>query len=186
MASIEAVMAALDVCDKMPAWFKELSPQARKDRAKVYEMGLRELSDAELQKAVELAVGACKWFPVPVELKELVRPKVASKAALARSAEAAYDYVLSSYMAGAHQNVNALRTALGEPAAHAFLAAGGSSIFEWCEPGQDQAFRQKRFIEAYLLHAEAEEQQKLLGGDKREEIGAGEARGILKQMGDGK
>lgn len=186
MASIEAVTAALALFDKMPQWYKELTKKGRDDRAEIYEVGLRDLTDRELLTAAELAIGSCKWFPVPVELKELVRPKTAQSARLRDAAEDAYNSLVSAYERGEFHSFGSICNDLGEPAARAFLAAGGSSVFEWCEPGPDQAFRQKRFIESYLLHAEAEQAVGQLGEPGKQAIGRGEAVEILKKLGEGK
>ena len=189
MASIEAVQAALELFDKVPQWFRELSLQARKDRAKVYELGLRDLEDKELLAAAELAVGACKWFPVPAELRELVRPKVVVQAQLRDAAEDAYRAIVDQYERGLWCSYDMIVTSpISHPraTAAAFLAAGGHEVFSWCEPGPDQAFRQKRFIESYLLHAEAEQAQGALAAGSSGSIGRGEAVEILKQLGEKK
>ena len=186
MASIEAVTAALALFDKMPLWFKELSQKARDDRAEIYELGLRDLTDTELLTAAESAIGVCQWFPLPVNLRELARPKVAQQASFRDAAENSYSEILQQYERGENPVYSEIEEWLGRPAAQAFLAAGGAHVFEWCEPGPDQAFRQKRFVESYLLHAEAEQAVGQLGEPSRPAIGKGEAVEILKQIAEKK
>ena len=160
MASIQAVMAGLDLCDKV--WPREMSDQARKDRAKVYEGALSDLSDEDVLGAARLAVGRCKFFPVPAELREFVRPAERQQSDSTDAAEEDYAAVMdcSTYTPdhGAWWSYEGIYRCLGAVAARAFRAAGGHEAFAVTTGAE---WRHKRFLEAHKLETEAQRKRGL-------------------------
>lgn len=49
-------------------------------RVESYLQALDDLSDTEVEQAMRLAMRACRWFPKPVELRELVRGTATAQA----------------------------------------------------------------------------------------------------------
>lgn len=156
MASSQAVQAMLNLFDSF--WERELTPEKRVRRGEAYEAALQDLSDEDVLAAATTLVRINKFFPVPAEIREQIKPSREAEAELLAKANYWYSMVVQSYEGGGGWEYFGLlnNPRAGKPAAEAFRAAGGESIFEWCEPGQDQAFRQKRFVEAYMLHGRVE------------------------------
>ncbi len=148
MAKLETVHAALTLFDTI--WPRDMTPKAVADRARAYELALRHLSDAEVTTAAVLCSRSCRFYPVPADLIASVRP--ASQIAIEATANAdrAYDEILSRYERGHQVGPRDIEEALGPEAAHAFCCAGGTAVFAWCEPGRDEGFRRKRFMEGYV------------------------------------
>lgn len=102
------------------------------------------MTTEEFQKGVQRALSEEKWFPAPATLIRLgCRQTVPSVAAAQVYAE-----ILDSYESGVPINRKAIEEKYGKAAADAFMTAGGSVAFEWCDPG-DRPFRLKRFVEAF-------------------------------------
>ena len=177
MASLEAVTRALDYCEAagLAARGGQLSAEALDRRVAVYADALSELSDAELDGAVRLAVKRGKFFPVPAEFLECARPDVVDRAEIQDRAHRVYRLIVGEFEDGKRP------CGLGPVASQAFSAAGGNAAFEWCEPGRDEQFRLKRFVDAYLLADEAADAQ-----DQVKQITRGEAAAMLSGIKLGK
>lgn len=182
MASVETVQAALSLFDTI--WPKALTPDAVIARAKAYELAVKDLSDVELTTAAVLCSRSCRWFPVPADLISAARPIVSDDADVSAAAYTAYMEIIGKYEDGRRVGPSNIRAELGDEAAHAFMCAGGQSSFEWCEPGRDESFRWKRFLEGYQEAAEDSKSQRaaLKAGDVVRGLSAGEASTILKQI----
>jgi len=185
LASIVAMQGVLDMFDRIPAWRKDLTVSARDERLKVYHAALTDLADEDVLAAARLAVRSCKWFPVPAELLEFVRPKASLEAAAREEAAAAYQRVLdcNTYTpeAGACWSYRQIADEVGPEAAEAFIAAGGNQAFAWADVA-GASIRHARFVAAYLEQVEARraEQAALGAGASPKALTRGEARSALK------
>ena len=185
MASSIAVQGILDLFDKIPAWRRDLNQSARDERLKVYHAACLDLTDEDVLAAARLAVRSCRFFPVPAELLEFVRPKASLEAAAREEASAAYQRVLdcNTYTpeGGACWSYRQIADEVGVEAAEAFIAAGGNSGFAWADVS-GASIRHARFIAAYLEQVEARraEQAALDAGASPKALTRGEARSALK------
>lgn len=116
-------------------------------RLEVYYRVLGDLTDEEFEMAATKALRSCRFLPTPAELLELARPRH-----LAAEAGKVYDQIrdLADYSErlGSTWTVTKIRLALGEAAAEAFQAAGGSDAFRSGDP----VWTRKAFVEAYTTH----------------------------------
>lgn len=180
MASANVVKDALKLWASI--WPRSLDDKARVEQIKAYSLALSDLADHELVSAAVIVSRRCKFFPTPAEVLEAVRPAISEAVASEASANEAFVGVLAAYERGEQVGPREIRERWGQEAAHAFLCAGGTSAFEWCEPGRDQAFRQKRFVEGYVEASDDAAAQRLAleAGDKAREFSHGEASAALK------
>lgn len=164
MPSIEAVMDVLtrmDLAGLAGAGARALSDDEKELRAMVYAEALSALSDEQLRAAGLLATRAASpFYPTPGQLLELVRPRALDLAEQTREATEEYRRVCSLAERGRAPN----EREMSKPARLAYAAAGGNEAFSWCEPGRDEAFRLKRWMDAWMLSCEDEDaREKLLG-----------------------
>lgn len=185
MASLEAVTEGLlkmDVSGLAGQGARPLSDDEKLLRTQVFREQFADLSDADFRAAVTLAIGNRKpFYPTPGQLREFVRPQVSVDAAVTREAERAYANIVDAYERGVSMGWRYVRDTYGPEAADAFMAAGGDSAFAWCEPGTDQAFRQKRFVECFRQQVEARhaERAALQAGADNRALTHGEAKALL-------
>ena len=112
------------------------------------------------ERAVTRVLEAESFFPAPAVLLRYGR---AEGAAEARAAEV-YERILASFEAGCALGPREVRERFGEAALDAFVAAGGSRAFAWCEP-KDAPFRFKRFLDAWMEVVEQAPERALPTGD---------------------
>ena len=109
----------------------------------VYWRVLGDLTDEEMEAGATKALRTCRFLPTPSELLELARPRN-----LQAEAGRVFEQVreLSDYSAGGEfWRETKIRVALGNEAADAFIACGGSSAFKCGDP----VWTRKAFVEAY-------------------------------------
>lgn len=178
MASPQAVQAVLALFDAI--WPREKSDKTVEARTLAYELALRSLDDSELMAAAKIVTATERFFPVPAVLIEAVRPKAKALVQYESEAHRAYAAILIAYEDGHAVGPREIEHRFGPEAAHAFCCAGGTAAFSWCEPGRDQAFRLKNFVEGYVESSEvAESERRAIGAGARKEIGRVEARRLL-------
>lgn len=109
----------------------------------VYWRVLGDLNDEEMEAGATKALRTCRFLPTPAELLELARPRN-----LQAEAGKVFEQIreLSDYAAGGeYWKETKIRIALGNEAADAFVACGGSAAFRSGDP----VWTRKAFVEAY-------------------------------------
>lgn len=117
---------------------------------------------AQWERAVRRSLEAEVFFPPPAVL---LRYGLADGSPQARAVEA-YERILAEFEAGRPMGPREVLDVVGRSAMEAFVAAGGHRAFVWCEP-DDEPFRRKAFIEAWIDVTEQEPQAALPEGDAR-------------------
>jgi hypothetical protein len=139
---IELRMMAAGLAALGAAFNREVTPQI----ADVYHGVIGpKLTEAQWQRAVRRALEAETFFPPP---SALLRYGQADGAPQARAAEV-YDRLVSHYERGDNLGPREVLEKYGDAAMEAFVAAGGTRAFSWCEPS-GEPFRRKAFIEAWI------------------------------------
>lgn len=110
------------------------------------------LSDEQWQYAVRRALESETRFPPPAVLLRYAASSEAPPAALAMRAYAA---IVDSFERGKPLNYHDVLELHGRAAAEAFMAAGGSRAFAWCEPASEP-YRRRDFSETFVSEVEAE------------------------------
>jgi len=142
----------------------------------------RRLDTKQWERAVTRALEAESFFPPPAVL---LRYGIADGAPQARAGEV-YAAILSRFEAGECVGPRDVRERFGEAAFDAFVAAGGSRAFSWCEP-KDEPFRLKRFVEAWTETVEQSPERALPAGaeaPKLEAFTPSEASSFLRLIGN--
>jgi hypothetical protein len=149
-----AGMAALAV-----AFGREVTPAV----AELYHGVLgAKLDAAQWERAVRRALEAESFWPPPAVL---LRYGLADGAPQARAVEV-YDRLVRHYEQGEQLGPREVTERYGIAAMEAFVSAGGTRAFAWCEPG-GEPFRRKAFVEAWLDVTEQEPQTALSSGDQQ-------------------
>lgn len=149
-----AGLAALGV-----AFNREVTPAV----AEVYHAVIGpQLDAARWERAVRRALEAEVFFPPPAVL---LRYGLADGSPQARAVEA-YERILAEFEAGRPMGPREVLDVVGRSAMEAFVAAGGHRAFVWCEP-DDEPFRRKAFVEAWIDVTEQEPKAALPGGEDR-------------------
>ena len=117
------------------------------------------LTDEEWIEGVAHAAAFEKFFPSPSVIREYAQHGLDGQLRL--EAADAYDVILDSYERGENIDRREIEGRYGKASADAFMAAGGSRDFAWCEP-KDQPFRRKRFLEGYTSAVREDDAQRLL------------------------
>lgn len=120
------------------------------------------LDTAQWERAVRRALEAETFFPPPAVL---LRYGLADGSPQARAVEA-YNRILAEFEAGRPMGPREVLDVVGRSAMEAFVAAGGHRAFVWCEP-DDEPFRRKAFVEAWIDVTEQEPKAALPGGEDR-------------------
>jgi len=103
------------------------------------------LETAEWERAVRRVLEVESFFPPPAVLLRYGRADGAPQV----QAITAYDEIVSAFEGGQPVGPREVCERYGEAAMEAFVSAGGSRAFAWCEP-RDEPFRRKAFLEAWL------------------------------------
>lgn len=171
-----AGLAALGV-----AFNREVTPAV----AEVYHgvIGAR-LDAAGWERAVRRALEAESFFPAPAVL---LRYGQAEGAPQARAMEV-YERIVRHYECGEQLGPREIAERYGTAAMEAFVAAGGTRAFSWCEPASTP-FRAKAWIEAWIETTEQDPGKALTPGEPSRQIGDGsgpvskaEARRLMGQL----
>lgn len=109
------------------------------------------LSTEQWGHAVTRALESEQFFPAPAVLLRYG----AGDRGLQAAAGAAYEQIVACYERGDRLGYRDVREQMGQAAAEAFIAAGGSHRFAWCSP-DDQPFRLRDFRVAFLETAEVD------------------------------
>jgi hypothetical protein len=132
------------------------------------------LSTEQWNRAVTRAIEAETFFPPPAVL---LRFGLADGSLSARAGES-LQRILRHFEKGERLGDRQVQELYGHAAAEAFMAAGGSGRFEWCEPS-DVPFRLKAFVAAFLEVAEVDPVGALKGGSNGGEFLEGQQGGSL-------
>ncbi len=119
------------------------------------------LEAPQWEHSVRRALEAESFFPPPAVL---LRYALQDGAPQARAVEV-YERILRHYESGEQLGPREVRERYGEAAMEAFVSAGGTRAFSWCEPASIP-FRTKAFIEAWV-DVTAVEPMTALPGSKR-------------------
>ena len=126
----------------------------------------RKLTGDQWNQAVRRALEAESFFPPPAVL---LRYGSNEGAPQARAVEM-YERILSHYETGSQLGPREVREKYGEAAMEAFVSAGGTRAFAWCEPASEP-FRRKAFVEAWCEVVEVEPHAALPpGSSERKQI----------------
>lgn len=129
-------------------------------RSRVYVQALEDVPDERFRMAVGEALRTCRFYPTPAELLQFAGTGTSARnIALEARASEALDALLDAASRG---ELPDMRRHPDAAARHAF-AVVGRHAFEWCEPGRDETFRRKRWLEAYVSAAEQEAAERRLG-----------------------
>lgn len=109
------------------------------------------LSTEQWAHAVTRAIESESYFPPPAVLLRYG----AGDRGLAAAAGDAYQAIVDLFERGKHLGWRDVRERFGHAAAEAFIAAGGSKAFEWCEP-TNLPFRLRDFKQAFVEQAEVD------------------------------
>lgn len=137
------------------------------------------LSAEQWGKAVKRALECESFFPAPAVL---LRYGQSDGAPAARAAEV-YERILREYECGRHLGPRDVDEQFGAAAMEAFVAAGGTRAFEWCEP-DDAPFRLKRFVDAWLETTEQEPSRALPAGEQFRPLSRIEAKALFQGLAD--
>lgn len=154
---IDLRMMAAGLAALGAAFNREVTPQV----AEVYHgvVGPK-LDAAQWERAVRRCLDAEVFFPPPAVL---LRYGLADGSPQARAVEA-YERILAEFEAGRPMGPREVFEVVGRSAMEAFVAAGGHRAFVWCEP-DDEPFRRKSFVEAWIDVTEQEPMAALPAGD---------------------
>lgn len=152
-----AGLAALGV-----AFNREVTPAV----AEVYHgvIGAR-LDAAGWERAVRRALECESFFPPPAVL---LRYGQADGAPQARAMEV-YERLVRHYECGEMLGPRDVLERYGSAAMEAFVAAGGTRAFAWCEPSS-APFRAKAWLEAWLETTEQEPARALPAGEQARQL----------------
>jgi len=117
------------------------------------------LDAQQWERAVKRALEAESFFPPPAVL---LRYGAADGSPRARALEF-YDRIIRHYESGDELGPREVRERYGDAAMDAFVAAGGSRAFSWCEP-KDEPFRRRDFANAWVEVVEQEPKAALAAG----------------------
>jgi hypothetical protein len=149
-----------------------------KDVMEVYFQVLGARLDRESwERAVQRALECESFFPAPAVL---LRYGQAQGAPQARAAEL-YQAVLGEFERGHALGPREVGDKYGTAAMEAFVAAGGSRAFAWCEP-DDEPFRLKRWVEAWIETTEQEPSRALPPGEAPKQFERGFTREEAKAL----
>lgn len=109
------------------------------------------LSTEQWLHAVKRAIESEQFFPSPAVLLRYG----AGDRGLSAAAGEAYVCIVGEFEQGHRLGYRDVREKYGQAAADAFLAAGGTRRFEWCEPS-DEPFRLRDFRDAFVERAEVD------------------------------
>jgi hypothetical protein len=138
---IELRMMAGGLAALGAAFNREIRPEV----AEVYHQVLGPRLDADdWARAVKRCLENETFFPPPAVL---LRYGLREGVPEARAVED-YQAILGSFEDGQPMGPREIRERFGEAAMEAFVAAGGTRAFSWCEP-RDEPFRRKAFVEAW-------------------------------------
>lgn len=152
--AMAAGMAALGV-----AFGREVTPAV----AEVYHQVIGPRLDAAgWERAVRRALEAESFWPAPAVL---LRYGAANGAPQARAVEF-YDRLVAHYERGEQLGPREVSQSYGTAAMEAFVSAGGTRAFSWCDP-KDEPFRRKAFVEAWVDVTHVEPQTALPEGEAR-------------------
>ena len=138
MASNERVGWALSVLKHLPS----KNPVTAETTA-FYALGLRDLADDDLTRAVGIAASRCTFLPTPAELRDLAganRAEVVDAEAVLTAIAVMATYLPTT--GTTYPRVEAVRERLGDGVANAYGAAGGGRIFAGSEVTRDIARRE--------------------------------------------
>jgi hypothetical protein len=156
-----AGLAALGV-----AFNREVTPQL----AEVYHGVVGPMLDEQQwERAVRRALQSESYFPAPAVL---LRYGLADGAPQARAIEV-YDRIVREFESGRDPGPRDVQERYGDAAMEAFVSAGGSRAFSWCEPS-GEPFRRKAFVEGWLETVEQDPDRALPSGEVGQ-IGDGNA-----------
>ncbi len=124
------------------------------------------LDAQQWERGVRRSLEAESFFPPPAVL---LRYALQDGAPQARAVEV-YERILRHYESGEQLGPREVRIKFGEAAMEAFVSAGGTRAFSWCEPAS-VPFRTKAFVEAWVDVTEVEPMTALP---------AGRAQGLLR------
>lgn len=149
-----AGLAALGI-----AFGREVTPAV----AEVYHGVIGARLDAEgWGRAVRRALECESYFPPPAVLLRYGQAEGAPKA----RAMDVYERVVRHYECGEQLGPREVGERYGTAAMEAFVAAGGTQAFAWCEPAS-VPFRAKAWCEAWLETVEQEPSRALPEGEAR-------------------
>lgn len=138
------------------------------DVARVFHGVLGQRLEAEQwERAVRRALECESFFPPPAVL---LRYGEADGAPQARAVEV-YERVVRDYECGRHLGPREVEEQYGAAAMEAFVSAGGTRAFDWCDP-DDEPFRRKAWVEAWIETTEQDPSRALPAGEAKR-IGSG-------------
>lgn len=138
------------------AYFREMTEPV----VDVYWGVLKDIPAPDWERAVQTALRAETYFPPPAVLR-----RYATRPASSRAAEL-YEQILAEYERGNQMGPREVQERFGTAAMEAFVCAGGTRAFSWCEPAS-QPFRLKAFLEAWAEVADLERPALPAGEQKR-------------------
>jgi hypothetical protein len=143
---------------------------------------LSDLSIEAFQRAVVMHIQSSRFFPTVAELRQHITPQIDHVAAAVTAFEQVIKTSTHDARTGPRWSIRRVAQAVGAVAAEAFMAAGGSSAFEHELGERDLPFLRKRFVESYVVAAEAQVQGRLLAcAAVREAIGTGPLEQLVRQ-----
>jgi hypothetical protein len=110
----------------------------------VYGIVAERLDDEAWERAVRRTLETVEYFPPPAALLRLgmdYKPTAVSGSMV-------YEQILAAFERGEQLDSRSVRASWGEAARDAFIAAGGTRAFEFCEV-KDQPFRRRAFLLAW-------------------------------------
>lgn len=146
---------------------QNLSEEAHEMQFKFYRRMLIDLTDAEFEYAVvsyireEVEPGEKKWFPPVARLAALARPLPTDPelAPIFTGIEQLNRWDPQGYFISARE----VEAQYGAVAREAFVTAGGSSVFQRLDVGNNRTFVMKTFFAAYREAAKSERRDTLIG-----------------------
>ena len=126
----------------------------------------KKLDNGQWQRAVRRALEAESFFPPPAVL---LRYGLSDGAPQARAVEV-YDRLVEHYERGDQLGPREVSERYGTAAMEAFVSAGGSRAFAWCDPS-GEPFRRKAFVEAWVDVTSVEPMTALPAGKERMQLG---------------
>lgn len=123
------------------------------------------LSTEQWAHAVQRAIESEQFFPPPAVLLRYG----AGDRGLSAAAGEAYLAIVDHYTRGEKLGYREVLDLYGLAAAEAFIAAGGSHRFAWCEP-EGEAFRLRDFKAAYVEQAEVDPISALPAGQEARQL----------------
>jgi hypothetical protein len=127
------------------------------------------LDEQQWERAVRRSLEAETFFPPPAVL---LRYGLADVSLPAKAGEVCAA-IVRSFEQGKPLGPRDVREKFGTAAMEAFVAAGGTRAFEWCEAG-NEPFRLKTFRESFIEVAEVDPRMALPAGDEQRQIEAGD------------